>query len=574
MSFKGLKILAFLVCAAVSCGTPPEVPGDGGKTTPSEPVSLEILSFGLDSYPNAEIEIDNAARTVSIVLPHGSKLSSSRLTIDLPEGVSSRPASGDEVNLSSFKAVYLSDAERRAAKFTVVISIRESSSTAFTSITETSTLVKAQPKGDAVEFVLPYGTDLHHLGLSVQTNESLSFSLDLADVDLSSAKTLTITAADGETKRDLALSATLFPEDTGVRGVYLPSPTHTNSFLSYSKVCESINLLDELNFNCLFVCAWAESKTAWDSDVLLANSTWPTKAAGNMYSNYSGGSGDALKDIIEVAHSKGIKVILWFEYGFMHSWGGVNNNDPVLLKHPGWLGTNEDGQPSHYNGTDFYYNAYDPEVQEFLLDMMKEAVGKYPGVDGVQGDDRLPAMPRDSGYDEATMSRYLSETGNQRPVTRNDEPWLRWRLDILNAFAKRMHTELKAIDPSLIVCFAPNKYPWCENVLMQDWPGWIEDGSVDLLTVQCYVIYNYREDVSETATIVKGKTPADIFNPAMILKNGDNLLPPETIAEQLHYNRTVGTFGESQFWFDGLKETDIKAVFKAWYNYPVAFPDL
>ena len=45
----------------------------------------------------------------------------------------------------------------------------------------------------------------------------------------------------------------------------------------------------------------------------------------------------AVHDIIEVAHSKGIKVILWFEYGFMHGIGGVKKNDPVLAKHPDWI---------------------------------------------------------------------------------------------------------------------------------------------------------------------------------------------------------------------------------------------
>ena len=293
-----------------------------------------------------------------------------------------------------------------------------------------------------------------------------------------------------------------------------------------------------------------------------------------MYAGYSGGSGDALKDIIEVAHQKGIKVILWFEYGFMHAVGGVKWDDPVLAKHPEWIGIGEDGKPCNYNNTDYYLNGYNPAVQDFMLDLMKEAVTLYPDVDGIQGDDRLPAMPRDAGYDTATIQKYLADTGNPFPANRNEAAWVRWRLDILNGFAARMHKELKEMKPSLVVCFAPNKYPWCESVLMQDWPSWIASGSVDLLTVQCYVTANYQNDAAETLRYVKEKTDAPLFNPAMILKNGDAILPLELLAQELQYNREIGTFGESQFWFDGLKIPNVQEIFKAYYSYPVPFPAL
>ena len=73
---------------------------------------------------------------------------------------------------------------------------------------------------------------------------------------------------------------------------------------------------------------------------------------------------------------------------------------------------------------------------------------------------------------------------------------------------------------------------------------------------------------------VKQKTSAPLFNPAMILKNGDAILPVEKIAAQLQYNRQIGTFGESQFWFDGLKIPEVQEIFKAYYSYPVPFPAL
>ena len=559
------RLILCLLCLVTACSS---VKPSGHE----QEWSIETLS--LTAWPKAEVTIDNTVHTVSIVLPFGSQPGASEIRIELPQGLSSIPASGETVNLGSLKAIYLSDKTGNALRYAVSISVKASSSTNISSISATRYFVKAWPTGDRFSLRLPYGADLEHLQLEASSEDQLRFDPDIRDIDLTLPKEVMVVAADGETTRKITLEATLYPKDTGVRGVYLPSPSHTSSFLSYSEVCKSVDLLSSLHFNCLFVCAWAASKTAWESDVLKANSTWPTKAAGNMYASYTGGSGDALRDIIEVAHGKGIKVILWFEYGFMHGIGGVNKNDPVLQEHPDWMGIRDDGSPCHYNFTDFYLNGYNPDVQDFMLNLMKEALTLYPDVDGVQGDDRLPAMPRNAGYDEATRARYLSETGKTAPADYNDAGWVRWRLDKLNAFAARMHSELKAVKSSLIVCFAPNKYPWCENVLMQDWPGWIADGSVDLLTVQCYVIANYEADASATLNIVREKTSRPLFNPAMILKNGDAILPVEKIAAQLQYNRQIGTFGESQFWFDGLKIPEVQEVFKAYYSYSVPFPAL
>ena len=553
------RLILCLLCLITACSSvkPAEKEQEWG-----------IESISLPAWPKAEVSIDNTARTVSIVLPFGSRPGTGVIEIALPKGLSSIPASGETVDLGTLKAIYLSDRQGNAMRYAVAVSSKASPSTAIASITAGRYRVKAWPSGDHFSFRLPYGADLGHLSLEADSQEALHFDPDIRDIDLSAPREVTVTAPDGETSRTITLEATLYPKDTGVRGVYLPSPSHTGSFFSYSEVCKSVDLLASLHFNCLFVCSWAASKTAWESDVLKANSTWPSKAAGNMYASYTGGSGDALHDIIEVAHAKGIKVILWFEYGFMHGIGGVNKNDPVLSKHPGWIGIRDDGSACHYNNTDYYLNGYDPEVQKFMLDLMKE------DVDGIQGDDRLPAMPRNAGYDDATRSRYQAATGKTAPADYNNAEWVRWRLDELNAFAKKMHTELKAIKSSLIVCFAPNKYPWCENVLMQDWPGWIADGSVDLLTVQCYVIANYENDASATLEIVREKTSRPLFNPAMILKNGDAILPLDKIAAQLQYNRQIGTFGESQFWFDGLKIPEVQELFKAYYSYSVPFPAL
>ena len=349
-------------------------------------------------------------------------------------------------------------------------------------------------------------------------------------------------------------------EQVAVRGLFLPSPDHTTSFITYDNVCSSLDLMASLNFNTLFVCSWAATKACWNSDVLVQETTYTTPEEGNMYASYTGGSGDALKDIISEAHKRGIKVILWFEYGFMHRVGGVDMNDPLLAKHPDWIGINNKGEYSNYNNTDFYLNAYDPAVRGFFLSLMREVLTKYPDVDGVQGDDRMPAMPINSGYDSVTSAAYKEATGNDPSLNYLSNAWLKFRLDILNGFAGEIWDLVKGIKPEAAVCFSPNNYPWCKDNLMQDWPTWVAEGHADLISVQCYIPANYETYVTLSLRYVDRTK----LNPVMILKNGGNILSEDNIRSEIAVNRANLTCGESQFWFDGIKERE--SVFRELYQ--------
>lgn len=551
-----LTILLLVLTASCSA-KPSEAPKP--KT-----LKAEILGLSLVDYPQAEVSIDNKAQTVDISLPYGSTLGKTVVNLTLSEGISSQPEDGEVVDLKLFRGVYLSDPKGNAVKYSVSITVKASSNTKFYSVEDKDYFVVGEPIAKRVELKYPYGADLSSVSFTVSSKDPLTFEPDICSgVDLSKPLKVKAIAPDGVASDEYEFRASYYPKDSGPRAVYLPSPSHTDSFLSYEKAAKSIDLMASLGFDHLYLCCWAASKTAWDSHVLLSNSTYSSEREGNMYSGYTGGTGDALQDILTLAHSKGIKVVLWFEYGFMHSIGGVKSEDPVYSKHPEWIGLGNDGKYSAYNGNDYYYNAYDPEVQDFMLSLMKEALSLYPSIDGVQGDDRLPAMPRNSGYNPSTLALYKALSGKDAPSDYNDAAWVRWRLDNLNAFAGRMHDELKALKGDLLVCFAPNKYPWCETNLMQDWPAWVAAGNVDLLTVQFYVLPSYENDVTSALKYLGGR---NILNPAMILKNGPDLLGERTLAKQLLFNRSVGTFGEAQFWFDGLWDERVQKIFRRFYH--------
>ena len=526
-----------------------------------EKILPEILTFSLAEYPDADVTISEDY-TITVQVPKGASRSALTAVFTMPEGVTSRPESGTVMNFTSAQKIFLSAPDNTARKYVVTVVDEPYHGTALHQVILPQTLSHVYVRGKEVHLKVPYGTDLSSVEIQSVMSDGATGSPAVADAR--EPFTYTVTAEDGVSKAEYTISVDVLPQDRGVRGVYLPDPAHTSSFITPENVRESIALMKELRFNCLFVCAWARSKAAWDSKVLLDNSTYTTEREGNLYANYSGD--DALADIITEAHKQGIKVILWFEYGFMHNAGGVNWNNPVLAKHPGWIGRGKDGEVASYNGTDFYYNAYDPEVRQFMLDLMAEALRKYPDVDGIQGDDRLPAMPRESGYNEATVALYCAQTGKPKPTDDRDASWSRWRLDILNGFASDMAKLARS--KGKIISFAPNKYPWCESVLMQEWPVWVKAGDVDILNVQLYITGRYESDLADTVPYAAGTA----FSPSMILKNGSAIMQPQMIADEFYANREEGTACETQFWFDGLKEKAVADTFRKIYSADAIWP--
>lgn len=396
------------------------------------------------------------------------------------------------------------------------------------------------------------------------------------------------TSVDGIHMTDLGFkrfTETVYPvirqivEPQEIRAVWIPDPNHTKALHTYDNLLKTVNLLDSLNFNMIYICTYIRSQTAWKSQVLANHSTYETPEEGYMFrpyaANYKSATSDPLQDLITEAHKRGIKVVFWFEQGFMAGHGKINTKDPLVKKNPAWRGIGNDGKPVNYNNTDFYFNSYHPAVQQFLLDLIGESLKMYPNVDGIQGDDRLPAAPRNSGYDKYTVARYKAEfSGINPPLDFNDPAWVEWRLEILNNFAKTLHQKIKEIKPDALVCFSPNPYPWCETHLMQDWPSWLRENIVDVLSVQCYrnTPEAYRSTVMEAAEYVQKNTTKHVLNPGMILKIGDQYMSEELLRTQLEINRELKTNGESQFYNEGLYNKDAQKVFKDVYSVKATVP--
>ncbi|HMP95137.1 MAG TPA: family 10 glycosylhydrolase, partial [Phnomibacter sp.] len=262
-----------------------------------------------------------------------------------------------------------------------------------------------------------------------------------------------------------------------------------------------------------------------------------------------------LQELITEAHRQGIQVIAWFEFGFAAAY--QQEGQHILQHYPHWASRDAQGRVVSENGFT-WMNSFHPQVQQFMLELIEEVVRNYQ-VDGIQGDDRLPAAPVRAGYDIYTTNLYRQQHQGQYPPQNHlDTNWINWRANLMNEFGKTLYHRVKAIKPKLLVAHAPSIYPWSKEHYLQDWPTWLHQGFTDVVMPQVYR-YNltaYQRTLDEMLTQV-GNQQHRVF-PGMLTSLADGFLMDTTLLRQcIEYNRSKGLQGEAFFYFEGLRRTPL-----------------
>jgi uncharacterized lipoprotein YddW (UPF0748 family) len=349
------------------------------------------------------------------------------------------------------------------------------------------------------------------------------------------------------------------------RGVWLTT-TDSNVFKSREIIAEAMNFLAESGFNVVFPVVWNKAMTLYPSQIM--------REIFDVEINPSYAGRDPLEEVVTEAHRCGLKVIPWFEYGFACSYN--LNGGMLLAKKPQWAGCDRHGNLLKKNNFE-WLNALDVEVQDFLLSLVLEVVKNYD-VDGIQGDDRLPALPSEGGYDQKTVELYRQQFCENPPDNHQDLQWLKWRADILTQFLERLYQQVKAVNPNLIVSMAPSIHDWAFREYLQDAPTWLEKKIVDIIHPQIY-----RRDFGSYKSIVDRLVNEQFTGgisrlaPGVLMKVGDYHISSEYLVQAVEYNRDRGIWGEVFFFYEGLRANDnalAKALRKSVYTEPATFPSL
>ena len=330
-----------------------------------------------------------------------------------------------------------------------------------------------------------------------------------------------------------------------VRGIWLTNVAST-AMDSRVNIASAMQLIAANGFNVVMPVVFNAGWTLYPSQVMQ-------REFGNAIDpRYTGR--DVLAEVIAEARAHGLTVIPWFEYGFAASFG--NNGGHIIAKYPRWSAIGTDGRIVEKNGF-VWMNSLDTNVQNFMTSLIMEVVNNYQ-IDGIQGDDRLPAMPTEAGYDSATVARYRAETGRIAPTTNTkDAQWVQWRADKLTQYLARLRQTVKARKPDVLISMSPSPFPFGLQEYLQDYPAWMNQGLVDMMHPQLY-----RRDVPSYRTLVDlmvQQTPAgqrSRLSPGILMRVGTYNITTADIIGSIQYNRSLNIPGEIFFFFEGLRQNN------------------
>jgi uncharacterized lipoprotein YddW (UPF0748 family) len=334
-----------------------------------------------------------------------------------------------------------------------------------------------------------------------------------------------------------------FPQQ--VKGVWLTNVA-SKVLNSRANIKEAVEQCKKSGINTIFVCVWNKGLTMYKSKVMLKEFGVEIDP---IYKDR-----DPLQELIEEAAKQKIAVHAWFEFGFATSYEKFGEH--IIKKHPEWKAI--DAKGNYVVKNKFYWmNAFDKNVQQFIKNLVLEVVQNYK-IQGVQGDDRLPALPSIAGYDTATINMYKQEhNGAIPPINHKDSAWVQWRANKLTSFLADLYQSVKAINKKVFVTTAPNIHPWAKDEYLQDWPTWVKKGITDGVFVQLYR-YNldaYKKVLNNMAQQA-GKYKNKVV-PGILLSLGDGYIANEIFLQQtIEANRKAGFKGEVFFYYEGIKKME------------------
>ena len=296
-------------------------------------------------------------------------------------------------------------------------------------------------------------------------------------------------------------SSSPLPQPKEIRGVWITNVASNILFAPWG-IPRALDQLASMRFNTVYPVVWNRGNTFYRSPFLesmTGQTIDPLIALTHPRE-------DPLAEMIRVGHEKGMRVLPWFEYGFM-----IPLDSPLAQQHPDWLTSRQNGSRRLVSDTFEvgetpelerrsllgrllnsgapnrlgWLNPMHPSVQGLLLSLVEEVVTTYD-VDGIQFDDHL-SLPVEFGYDDYTVALYRAEHQGQGPPDNPaDTDWIRWRAGKLSKFVNILQAQVRTSCAACSISLSPNPAKFAYRFHLQDWQTWVREGWVDEMAVQIY----------------------------------------------------------------------------------------
>lgn len=292
-----------------------------------------------------------------------------------------------------------------------------------------------------------------------------------------------------------------------LKGIWI-RPTET----SYEQIVSTLDKLKDNGFDNVFLETYYHGKTIFPSKTM---NKYGFTVQNELFEGF-----DPLKIWVEEGHKRGIKVHTWFQSFYVGNKNPDLDPTSILSQHPQWgnkTKKNADAQGatmsvSEHNG--YFLDPANPDVQEFLLELISEIITTYKP-DGVNLDYiRYPnSNPHNDscawGFSEYARNEFQSIYGvDPVELTVSDAQWYDWnayRRQIITNFVKNAgqlgkqnNTYVSAvIFPDIVSALATKQ---------QDWRSWSHNGYVDGFT-PLFLTYDSKMLSSMMNDVMNVKSP-------------------------------------------------------------------
>lgn len=325
------------------------------------------------------------------------------------------------------------------------------------------------------------------------------------------------------------------------KGVWI-RPTETTE----AQIIATLNNMQKTGFDNVFLETFYHGKTIYPSKAMAQH--------GFITQNEQFIGIDPLKIWIKEAHKRNIKIHIWFQSFYAGNIPPSINPKSILAVHPEWgnktgadyLSSTPTMSRSEHNG--FFLDPANPEVQDFLLELLTEIICTYKP-DGINLDYiRYPQSVSKTengnwGYTEYARNDFTQMYGKD-PInlTTKDVLWKEWenyRRENITNFVRKAGTTCKqnGVYVSTVI------FPDAANALatkQQDWRTWSKRNYVNGFT-PLFLTYDPKMVASMMNNVMAVKAPTtDIFAGIFVtFMDGSK----EDLIRQIHETRKLKANG-------------------------------
>lgn len=283
---------------------------------------------------------------------------------------------------------------------------------------------------------------------------------------------------------------------------------------------------------------------------------------------------DCLEYLIEKANEHSIDVHAWVNPYRVTMYDGDENklsSDNIAVVHPEYTVKYADGKT--------YFNPAIPEVQDLVVEGVKELVSNYPKLAGIHFDDYFYPYPKNNV--EFDDNDEYEKYGNGKDKAQ-------WRRENVNTLIKKTYEAIKSINPNCSFGVSPFGI-WANNTsqtyvkgsqtagleayssLYCDALAWVEGGYVDYIAPQNYWSFSTPsspfDNVARWWNANLDRTGVDLYMGHAAYKAGE--YNKGELAQQVEFSRSLMSYKGSIFYgYEDLKSNtnflkdDVSSLYK------------